>query len=387
MKLYGAAIALVSAAMACVTYAQAPPEFDFLKLADERVAALDQFADRDKDGYGELAWSLSYGMMALNVLYEATGDTAYLDRQLRVIEGLMARRDTELAARLGEAGYVDYQRGRVLASWGTGNYSGGKHTCWAVHTGMLMYPAADFVRLVRAGGEATARYSDSAEGFVPLIEQAIGEYDAEWRDGPQEGMGYYVFPGGSILPNNQMNGPGRALVLLHELTGKPEYGDRARKLAAFFRSKLTHVAEGDYYLWAYSQGADAPAGRGEDVSHAAINASFMHLAWQYGVGFDDTDMARLCRTLTQGLYLGNGQFAETLGGRTAGTKYTPQLGRWAFLAVFDPRVELHLRQFMAAHPGLMEAGGTTSALGFAYILRARRQLEEGAGGARPVVGE
>jgi len=375
-------IGIATLAPICAAQTLDPPDYDFLTLAEERLAKLDQFADNDQDGYCELAWGVSYGMMALNVLYEATGEVAYLERQCTVIEGLMTRRDSDLARKHGEGPYVDYQRRRVLSAWGTGHHSGGKHTCWAVHTGMLMFPAAEFVGLVRAGGEATAPLEARAEEFLPQIELAIREFDSEWRDGPQEGMGYYIFPDGSIAPNNQMNAHGCTLFVLHELTGKAEYLDKARKLAAFLKSKLKHVPEGDYYLWAYRQNADAAPGTGEDVSHAAINARFAYTAWRYGASFDDTDMARLTRTFTKGLYLGDGQFAETLGGRRAGTTYTPQLGRWAYISLFDPTVELLLRQFMATHPGLMEAGGTTSALGFAYLLRARRQLVEGAQGAR-----
>jgi len=370
MSLRTACMALMIAATALAA-ADAPP-LDFRALADQNLVGFDRLPDLDSDGYGELAWGTSYGMMALNVLYEATGDTKYLDTQMRVIEEVLARRDSDLAARFGADKYTDTQRGRVLQAWGTGHYSDGKHTCWAVHTGMLAYPMAEFVRIVRRGGAGLLTYREKAESFVPKIEAAIREFDAEWREGPEEGMGYYVFPSGAILPNNQMNAPGRALFVLGDLTGSREYKDKSRRLAAFFRSKLTHSAEKDCTFWAYSQGKpDGPPGTGEDVSHAAINAHFAYIAWEHHASLDDADMQRFARTVTKGLYLGKGQLAATLGGSKPNDSLTAQIGRWGFLARFDPEVERVICEYVAAHPTSGALTGTTGALGYAYLLRAR----------------
>jgi hypothetical protein len=364
--------ALVGVALACTAGRGGAAEPDWLALADGMVQKVDQLPDHDEDGYGELAWGTSYGMMALNVLYEATRDAKYLDTQARTLEQLMAKRDSELAAR-GDGAYVDFQRGRVVNAWGTGHYTDGKHTCWLVHAGMLLYPAAEFVRLVRRGGEAAAPYAARAEALLPAIEDAIAEFDADWREGPAEGMGYYVLPDGKLLPNNQMNAAGCALFVLADLTGNPGYAHKAAAMAAFFRSKLTHVDDGDYYLWAYSQGTpEGPPGTGEDVSHAAINARFAYIAWQHGASFTDEDMARLARTVSMGLYLGDGRFAGALGERTEGNPtYTAQIVRWGFLARFEPETEGMIAAYLEANPTVLEAGGSTTALGCAYLARAR----------------
>ncbi|HQK94853.1 MAG TPA: hypothetical protein PLD23_15190 [Armatimonadota bacterium] len=363
---------MTSAVRAAPGASAGPPPYTFRLLAERHLRSLDALPDMDADGYGELAWGVSYGMMALNVLYEATGDTRFLARQADLVERVLGKRDSNLAAAHGSEAYVDYQRGRVLRSWGTSHYSAGRHTCWLVHAGMLLYPMAEYVRLVQAGGDRTRPWLDRARRVVPAVEETIAEFDAEWRDGPQPGQGYYVFPSGDLAPNNQMNAPGRALFVLADVTGKTEYRDRARKLAAYFRSKLTHVADGDYYIWAYSQQTpDGPPGRGEDVSHAAINAHFAYVAWEHGASFTDTDMARLARTLTHGLYLGGGEMAATLGGREPNDDYTGQCGRWGFLARFDPLVETAIRDYIASHPRSGALSGTTGALGYAYLLRAR----------------
>jgi len=354
------------------------PSYDLRQLAEDNLAGLERLPALDEDGYGELAWSTSYGLLALNVLYEATGDARYLEREAGIIGQVLAKRDVDLAGQYGDGPYLDFQRGRVLQAWGTGHYSDGKHTCWLVHTGMLAYPMAEFVRLVRGGGDATAGLRDQAEATVPKVEAALRESDAEWREGPEPGKGHYVFPDGSILPNNQMNAPGAALFVLADLTGQAEYRSKAGKLAAFLKSKLTHVTDGDYYVWAYRQeGPNGAPGAGEDISHAALNAHFAYVAWEHRATFDDTDMARLARTVTKGLSLGAGQLAGVLGAPEPNDAYTAQIGRWGFLARFDLEVERVIGEYIAAHPQAGALGGATGALGYAYLLRARKLRGEG----------
>jgi hypothetical protein len=339
------------------------------------------FPQSDDAGYGaSLAWGTSYVMLTLNLLYEVTGDAAYLEKQLEFAEKAFTKRDVDLAAATGnQAKYSDYQRSRVMKAWGTGNYSQGKYTCWAVHAGMICFPIARSVQLVRAGGQKTAAYSARAEALVPLIEEALREFDSEWRDGPEDGQGYYVFPNDTILPLNQQNAPGRALFVLSELTGKQKYRDKADKLSAFMKCKLTYIEDGDYYLWAYyAKPPTAPPGRGEDVSHAAINAHFMYLAWTYNSTLDDTDMARLTRTFTDALYLGNGQFAANVGGNKPNNSYTPQLPRWCALARFDPLVEQYMLEYVAAHPKETDGAlsDTTGPMAYGYLMRARALREQ-----------
>ncbi len=379
-----AAVSLLTSSVAQEANAPTLEQLGEMHLSDF-VGSL-TLGDADRVGYGSaLSWGMSYRMVTLNLLYEATGDTQYLDKQLELIQKIFTKRDCDLATKYTDPGkYQDFQRARLMKAWGTGSYSKGQYTCWAVHTGMTVYPMAEFVRIVRAGGDATATYAQQVEQYVPLMEEAVKEYDAEWRDGPEAGQGYYLFPesdsqlSGQILPLNQMNAPGRALFALYDITGKPEYKEKAEKLAAFMKSKLTHIEDGDHYAWAYwAKPPDAPPSSGEDVSHAAINAHFMYVAWEHGAVFDDTDMQRLGRTFTVGLYLGDGQFSGNVGRRRSNDKYTGQLARWTFLARFDPAVEQQILEYVGAH---LEGDGalspTTGSMTYGFLLRARHLRQQ-----------
>jgi len=356
-------------------------EPDFVATSVQFLGDIETLWNYDADGYGQLAWNTAYGMMALNALYEATGDVHYLERQAVVAEEVLKHRDSDLAATRGEGPYVDYQRGRVLKAWGTGYYSKKQHTCWLVHTGQLVYPIADFVRLVHQGGEATSALLPRADAMVPLLETAVHEFDDEWHESQSRGIGYYLWPNGTICPNNQMNAVGCALFLLGDVTGKAEYTDKARKMAVFFGSKLTHVADGDYYVWAYTQKtSDGPPGTGEDISHASINVNFAYVAWQHGATFDDRDMMRLANTVTRCIDLGNGNVATNLDRTGNDLTITCQIGRWGMLARFDPAVEKVVLDYAKAHPGPGESFKTTGALhdftgalGYAFLARARAE--------------
>lgn len=335
----------------------------------------------DDDGYGAVfAWGLSYQMMTLNLLYEVTGNTQYIDTHMSVAEQVLNLRDVDLADEHGRDAYVDYQRDRVMPAWGTGNYSGGKHTCWAVHAGMIVFPLARLVRLVREGGEDTRPYVDRANSFIPKLKAAMDAFDDEWRAGPEEGMGYYIFPNGNPMPLNQQNAPGRAFFALSEITDEPKYLQRAQQLAAFMKTQLTHIEDGDYYLWRYGSKPGGQPGTGEDISHGAINAHFVYLAWRHDATFTDTDMQRLTRTFSECLYLGDGRFRGALNPATTSTKRMSAIARWTYLAQFDPLVRQQFLEFVSVQlEGDAAALNTTlESMAYGYLKRAQQLRSDAA---------
>lgn len=328
----------------------------------------------DEEGYGNAAWSLAYAMAALNVLYEATGDKACMEGAVRVATSLMAARDDGLAARSGAERFTDVVRGRVMKAWGTGRYSDGKHTCWLVHQGMFLFPIADLVKLIRTGGRTTAALRHVSDELDRQVREVVREFDAEWREGPGKGMGYYVDPRGKVLPNNFQSAMGRVFLALGDRASR----NRAGKLLRYIRSKLTVDKDRDCWLWAYSQpGPDGPAGKGEDISHAAITAHFLYLSWERKGGFSKRDVERLTRTFTRAIHVGDGRMAGRLGIYEPGdTQFTAQCGRWAHLARFDIAVEHAIRAYVAGHPTTGAIGGPTGALSFAYLARVERRREQ-----------
>ncbi|NLC57839.1 MAG: hypothetical protein GX774_13465 [Armatimonadetes bacterium] len=330
--------------------------------------ALDTFGPGEELATGELAdtpgdyaWSESYLLMAYVTMYEATGQTRYLDQLVSRFRVLLSLRDDRRQQR-------DELRGKVMAAWGTTRYSDGKRTCWNAHAGMLTAPAAQFVRLVRERRALQQRYGAVAREFTTALEETVAAYDPEWRDGPNPDEGYYTEPslGGKHLPLNQQNALGRTLIALGKATGKAAYRERATKLAAFLKRRLRLRPDGAYE-WSYWPNLEPPFTQGnEDISHAAINVDFAVQCYENGILFTQEEIRRLAATLLKVVIQGEGQYANDVGGGGNG-EYAAQLGRWGRLAAVEPEVAKAIRAyFWSQDPPL---AGTTTLLGLAYLAK------------------
>jgi hypothetical protein len=280
-------------------------------------------------GPGNMAWGDSYTLMSYVAMYEGTGDTVHLDR-------LVKHFDLALSVRDAKTGKRDEYRNKVMPSWGTGGYSQGKWTAWLVHTGMLTYPAASFVRHVSENAKLQPKYKAKADEYLAVLEEIVAAYDDEWKDGPAEGEGYYESKPivGKPLPLNQQNALGRTLVQLAAVTKKPQYRDKATKLARYFKNRLRLMDNGAY-AWEYW---GAKEGKGEDISHAAINADFAALCYRNNIVFTRDDMTKLAATFTKNIIKPDGTFAATVAGSGTVGELRGQLGRWLNLCEFDRRI-------------------------------------------------
>lgn len=292
---------------------------------------------------GEYAWSESYALDAYVAMYEASGDTQYLDKFVGRYRVLLTLRDDHTNSR-------DELNGRIMAAWGTTGYSKGRRTCWLVHAGMLTYSAARFARLVKERKILHDRFETAAAEFSAATEETIAAYEPDWRDGPNPDEGYYVAKSldGKHLPLNQQNALGRTLLDLAASTGKTVYRERATKLAAFLKRRLRPRNDGAYD-WAYWPPVQPPYGQGsEDISHAAINVDFAVRCFQDNIVFTREDIQRLATTFLRVVSKGNNRFADTVGG-DPGDKYTAQIGRWANLATVDSKVAEVIRDYFRDH--------------------------------------
>lgn len=289
---------------------------------------------KPSDEYGDqLAWGESYLLMSLVEMAQATGEAKYLDWFEQRFDFVLSVRDSELGRR-------DAFRRVILPVWGSLRYSKDQYHDWAVHTGMITYPAAEFVRIVRGKPALARRYGAKADAYLRACEEAVAAHDSEWFDGPGEGEGYYWdLYLRAHLPLNQQNAPGRTLLALWLITGKPEYRDKVERLARFMEHRLRIHPDGAYD-WAYWPGLHDMGKGSEDISHASINADFAALCARSGIVFTDDDMKRFARTFTEHVSLGDNKFAVTIGGggKPAEATYASQAPRWLALSQWDPKV-------------------------------------------------
>ncbi len=311
---------------------------------------------------GNMAWGESYRLMAYPGMYEATRDTKYLDHLTHRFDALLTVRDDRTGRR-------DEFTGKAMPAWGTAHYSKPKWHCWIVHAGMLTYPAASFVRIVKADPNLQARYGAKADEYAAALKETIAGYDPDWRNGPGEDEGYYIGRalGDKHLPLNQMNALGRTLAELAVALDDPVCRDRASRLARFFEHRLTTKPSGAYD-WAYWPPTE-PAGpsSGEDISHAAINAEFAVLCYERGIVFDRADMDHFAATFTKSIYKGPGNFAASVAGKGEKSRYSVSVGRWVRLAQFDPQIAAAVKAYYFSLDPFPR--GSVPMLGLANLLK------------------
>lgn len=233
---------------------------------------------------------------------------------------------------------------------------------FAVHTGMITYPVAAYVRTVYASAKLRRkrRYKQKADAYLEAVQAAVAVHDPEWEtsgdlgsperaavwkkpghpaatgraaDGEAETrrhatIGYYRWPKGMPVPYdgteqpiNQSVALGQTFAELGAATGDATYSDRARALAAMFAEQVSADAN-DAYVWPYwpkfgllyngyaktgspsddvslyTPSYEGGATQIEDLSHGAIDVEFAVLAHQKGLHFSADDMARFSRTYT-----------------------------------------------------------------------------------------
>lgn len=224
---------------------------------------------------------------------------------------------------------------------------------FAVHTGMIAHPLAEFARMVNGDPALQVAYSEPAARCLSAAVSAMSVHDEEWKE--TSSTGYYVFPRGAPiwsdgveLPHNQNLAMGRALVELYRATGVDSYLTRARKLGALFSSELRDDVSGAYvwdYWWgrghdgwaaAQSPSVNTPVYRGyrapEDVSHGAISVDFVNLMAGMSAGFDDADRVRFANTFHSNMTGADGGLSWYVTGTGRAGGWSVAAGDWLGLA-------------------------------------------------------
>ncbi|MEU4606229.1 twin-arginine translocation signal domain-containing protein [Kribbella sp. NPDC023972] len=281
---------------------------------------------------------------------------------------------------------------------------------FAVHTGMITYPIASFVRLVRGSAVLRRRYRAKAAEYLTACHEAVAVHDWEYRE-TSAGGGYFIWPkeqplayDGCEQPINQSLGLGQTLVELGLATGDREYRRKVAALAKMFAGQLA-VDSGDAYQWRYwpmggrifegftktgSPATDVsiftpaggPARQFEDISHGAIDVEFAVRAFRARLGFTGADMARLARTYTQNVATtdANGLPAirTTVAGTTLGAaSVAHQAPRWMQATPWDPAIHHHCLALYNRYQPTPEKDGQ-QAIGFGWLLANVAYLNWGA---------
>ncbi len=217
---------------------------------------------------------------------------------------------------------------------------------YLVHDGMITYPIAMFIEIVKSDAGLSARYGNKADYYLQVMRKNIFDrWERYWLE-TGEGMGAYRgvealtmrYPN-RILPHNQYLALARTYLVLADVTGDAFYRDRAAKMAQNFKQYLAE-RDGAYvwYYWDWVENGKPDHTGFEDRSHATIDVDFVRQAAGRGVVFTPEDARRIARTYCDLMW--NGSLEEPKIGADVSTRENgePFLWGWAPLAEFDPQV-------------------------------------------------
>jgi len=319
----------------------------------------------------QLAWGESYVMDAYLTMYEATGDTVYLDKFIAHGKGVLAQRDSS-------RGVTDY-RSLSLPAWRNGSYTlNGKYAVFAAHTGMIAYPMAKFAAIVTKT-PSLQKYRSDRELFLQAAKDAVAVHKDEWVD--EGSTGYYKFrddmpykQAGGKLPFNQYLAMARTELLIYNATGETQYLDRAKKMLQHFKNNLAVDAGTNSYRWRYSLGSSSY----EDIGHAIIDIDAAYQGYAAGVVFNATDMAKFANTGAKKLIKPDGGIANDIMGGGA-TQYPWFIGLWSAYGQFAPVITDTAYSKLSA----TTSGGATGLLAAAMLNKANAQPGYRVGESQP----
>lgn len=329
---------------------------------------------------GTLAWKESWQLIAFVEMYEATGETFFLDQLVEHADQVWKFRDDK-------HGKLDAIRQHVMPSWGSSVYSGGQWHVWLVHSGILTYPMASFVCLVYENGELHAQYRSKAEEYFSRIQEVIDGFNSEWVQSGDEG--YYQYPDGLLkvlqpdnenplpqhpLPINQYLALGLSMLELGCAADCVRAGsggqdlERAERMARFTRKQLQPGAKPDTYTWNYGFGRVAFM---EDFSHGALLVMFAALAQRHGIVFTEADLQILANTFNSIVIQPDGRPSLRIDG-TGGSDDNMDLatGLWLDLAGVDRAIYDHCYEM------IVRRGKDIQQLGYARILKWKHRLAD-----------
>ena len=324
-----------------------PAKFDELYLGKMHTSGGVQHNDN-----GGLAWGMSYNMMALNLMYQATNDTKYLDDTLNCIRVVMNARDTVRGKTLWT--------GRTVPAWGCDKYAESGRAVFAVHTGIICFPILDFLSFAKENAAYRDKMGKEYDEIQTAMMDALAVHDRQWTDGPGKDEGYYVGMdqekacNGKPLPGNRLSAMGMALWNSWKLTGNTTHRDRAVAVGHYMRNRVYTTPDDSAFFWSYWLPVEAVGERkqreevnGEDSSHGSLSMWLLLKLGREGQVLTSDDMKRLAHTFTQGLGRlgGNVLFGDVTGSPESSPKNVALAARWMPLMEYDKAVAPTITQF------------------------------------------
>jgi hypothetical protein len=247
---------------------------------------------------GLLAWGETYVGATQLAMFDATGNTQYIDLVLHSAETMYDNRADRLAPAL-----MDEIRNKVMPAFISFNLPLGamaRDHAWLVHSGYLSYPVTNAIVEINQNPQLQALYGSRAAALTADITATMDSFDSEFSL-LSGGRGVYYEPyldfyaptTDGQTPFNMQNAAGLTYLGLWKATGDERFRDRAEALAKTMKAELTAVS--DRYRWRYA--AYSPASSYSDISHAGLDVSFIVDAYESGIVFDDTDIQRLANTM------------------------------------------------------------------------------------------
>ena len=314
--------------------------YDALYMGKNLEAAL---ADVNND-QGALAWAFSRRLESLNDMYRVTGDTKYLEANLRCIRATLAATDDKRSLKLWT--------GATVPAWGCDKYAKRGRAIFAVHTGIITAPMFDFLVLAKTEPAFLQSLGKEFDTILEGATDALATHHTQWRYGPGKREGHYIgldqeeVCENRPLPGNRLAAMGWALWLSWKASGDKVHRDRALALGRYIKNRLTRGKDGAYY-WPYwlpgepvKKRLPRTAVEGEDTSHAGLTMVFPFTLAADGKIFDKGDLERIGKTVTNGFArLGDGILVSRITGTTElPPSYVGNPARWLAIAEVCPEI-------------------------------------------------
>lgn len=269
-----------------------------------------------------------------------------------------------------------------------------KRLAYWCYIGPIYSPLTRFAFLVKEDPGLQDEFAAAAARYVAAAEESLAVWEPSWRDGPDEGEGYYLLtPKGEPFwcdgigaPFNYLCAAGQVMLYLHDVTGKAEYRKKAEGIARLLKNRL-ELRENGAYVWQYWWGPGAkgwskadglsvntptypPRRYDEDISHGAWAIEFAVQARQRGIVFDEQDMERFAATFMENLWVADTRELtdRVNGNRERKGSFNLAGGRWSGLCEFEPAIFECMRQIFAEHKYAENAYGQQAAV-YARLYR------------------